>query len=71
MCNIAHNNTNSHWEYDVRGIPLARVCGHCAAEVLSRYSSRVLTEEQQLLAFGSIQVTEDDFYCDEPLDEDY
>jgi hypothetical protein len=37
-----HDRTNSWWEHDARGIPLARVCDHCKADVLKRYRPDVL-----------------------------
>lgn len=33
----------SYWAKDARGIPLARVCGDCEDERLSRYRPEVLT----------------------------
>lgn len=39
-----HNSTNSWWEYDGRGIPLARVCDTCKKQVLARYRPEVLND---------------------------
>ncbi len=38
------NPSNSWWESDARGIPLARVCNYCVKEVLSKYRPEVLTD---------------------------
>ena len=46
MRDCKHTNENSWWEYDARGIPLARVCDQCEKEVLSRYRPEVLTDSQ-------------------------
>ena len=37
-----HTKDNSWWEYDARGIPLARVCDKCRRDVLKRYRPDVL-----------------------------
>ena len=34
------------WEYDARGIPLAKVCNKCRAEKLRGYRPEVLTDSQ-------------------------
>lgn len=47
----------SWWENDARGIPLDRVCDDCVDEKLSRYRPEVLTDGN--------------YYCDEPVDEEY
>lgn len=39
-----HTRENSWWEYDARGIPLARVCDDCRAEKLRGFRSEVLKE---------------------------
>ncbi len=44
----------STWAYDARGIPLARVCGSCRKEKLSRYRPEVLTNAN--------------YECDEQID---
>lgn len=46
----------SWWEYDARGIPLARVCDQCRAEKLKGYRPEVLTDA--------------DYWHDEPIEED-
>ena len=40
-CN--HTKDESWWEYDARGIPLARVCDRCKAAKLKVYRPEVLT----------------------------
>lgn len=50
------SNKPSWWEYDARGIPLARVCTSCKREKLSRYRPEVLSNPN--------------YYCDEPMDAD-
>jgi hypothetical protein len=40
VCN--HTREESWWEYDARGIPLARVCDRCKAEKLKSYRPDVL-----------------------------
>jgi len=47
----------SYIEYDARGIPLTRCCRACRAERLSKYRPEVLTDQQ--------------YECDEPIEEDY
>ena len=44
----------SHWEYDARGIPLARVCPKCREEKLAKYRPEVLTDSN--------------YECDEPIE---
>lgn len=39
-CN--HTQDESWWEYDARGIPLARVCERCVSRVLGTYRRDVL-----------------------------
>jgi hypothetical protein len=36
----------SWWEYDARGIPLARVCDRCRRDKLAGYRPEVLTDSQ-------------------------
>ena len=36
-----HTKEDSWWEVDGRNIPLARVCGKCKDEVLSKYNPRI------------------------------
>jgi hypothetical protein len=55
-CN--HTHEDSWWEYDGRGIPLARVCDKCVEAVLAKYNPVVLSH-----------YTEAD--VDEQIDEDY
>ena len=54
MSNCDHTPQNSWWENDVMGIPLCRVCAKCEKEKLSTYRASVLTEEQQMTAFGKV-----------------
>lgn len=53
-CN--HTRENSWWEYDARGIPLAKVCARCVKRVLAQYRPEVLTDPN--------------YACDEAIDED-
>lgn len=46
----------SRWRNDARGIPLARVCEKCEKQKLSGYRPEVLTDPN--------------YYCDEPIEED-
>lgn len=46
----------SSWEYDARGIPLARVCPKCRDEKLKKFRPDVLTDSN--------------YWHDEPIDED-
>jgi hypothetical protein len=46
----------SWWENDARGIPLARVCIKCKRAKLSGYRPEVLTDSN--------------YECDEPIEED-
>jgi len=39
---IHTKDDGSWWEYDARGIPLARVCEKCKKEKLSKYRSEVI-----------------------------
>ncbi len=41
-----HSREDSWWEYDARGIPLARVCDKCRKEKLAGYRPEVLTDSQ-------------------------
>jgi hypothetical protein len=56
-CNCG-SGLSSHWEYDARGIPLAKVCSNCKAEKLSKFRREVLVDSN--------------YECDEPIEpEDY
>lgn len=44
MAHCNHTKDESWWEYDARGIPLARVCERCQAEKLASYRPDVLTD---------------------------
>lgn len=56
-CNCG-SGYSSHWEYDARGIPLAKVCSKCKAEKLSKFRQEVLVNPN--------------YECDEPIEaEDY
>lgn len=46
-----------YWENDARGIPLAKVCDKCKKEKLSKFRQDVLTNSN--------------YECDEPIEEDY
>lgn len=50
------HDTDSWWEYDARGIALARVCKHCRAEKLAKYRPEVLSDPN--------------YHADEPIEED-
>lgn len=39
---LTHTKENSWWEYDVRGIPLCRVCEECERDQLAKYKPEVL-----------------------------
>jgi len=56
-CQMHTKHDGSWWEYDAQGIPLARVCDHCAAEKLSKYRPEILS--------GYTQAD-----VDEPIDEE-
>jgi hypothetical protein len=43
-CTDTHTKCNSWWLHDAKGIPLARVCVECEAQVRDRYSPEVLGE---------------------------
>lgn len=47
----------SWWEYDARGIELARVCEKCVKEKLAGYRPEVLSNPN--------------YWADEPIDYDY
>lgn len=51
-----HTKDESWWEYDARGIPLARVCDKCREAKLGTYRPDVLTDP--------------DYWADEPIEED-
>lgn len=55
LCNCGSGN-ESWWEYDARGIPLARVCESCKQEKLSKYRKDVLDNPN--------------YEADEPIEED-
>ena len=55
-CTNPSHRDDSWWEYDARGIPLARVCDTCEKEVLSKYRPEVLTDSN--------------YYADEPIEEE-
>jgi len=50
------DKNESWWEYDARGLPLARVCDTCRAAKLAMYRPDVLTDPG--------------YWHDEPIDED-
>lgn len=37
---------SSHWQFDARGIALARTCTACHASKMARYRPEVLTDSQ-------------------------
>lgn len=51
-----HTKADSWWEYDARGIPLARVCAKCRKEKLKGYRPDVLTDPN--------------YWADEPIEEE-
>jgi hypothetical protein len=51
-----HTKDESWWEYDARGIPLARVCERCQKAVLAKYRPDVLTDGN--------------YWADEPIEPD-
>lgn len=55
-CNCGSGEPSS-WEYDARGIPLGRMCRKCRADRLSKFRPEVLTDPQ--------------YECYEPIEEDY
>ncbi len=57
MSHCEHTRDESWWEYDARGIPLARVCSKCKRERLSGYRREVLTNSN--------------YSHDEPISEDH
>lgn len=48
---------DSYWEYDAKGIPLARVCSKCKEKQLKVYRKEVLEDSN--------------YECDEPIDPEY
>lgn len=46
----------SRWVNDARGIPLGRVCRKCSSQKLSRFRREVLTDAN--------------YECDEPVEDD-
>jgi hypothetical protein len=71
-CDHAANPDSCWWERDVRGIPLCKVCDQCVKEKLSTYSPSVLSEEQQVTAFGKVVADSDYSACaGEQVEADY
>ena len=57
LCNCGSGQA-SWWEFDARGIPLARVCSKCRAVALKAYRIEILLNSN--------------YVCDEPIEaEDY
>lgn len=56
MAHCNHTVLESWWEYDARGIPLARVCDKCRAAKLAGYRPEVLSDPE--------------YYADEPIEEE-
>jgi hypothetical protein len=46
-CKRHTRDDGSWWESDARGIPLCRVCEHCAQEKLKTYRPEILTGYSQ------------------------
>lgn len=53
-CSDSHNEDNSWWEYDARGIPLKRVCEKCVKAELAKFRPDVLMDFN--------------YECDEPIE---
>ncbi len=66
-----HNTANSWWENDTKGIPLCRVCSKCEKAKLATYRPSVLTEEQQMTAFGKVVAESNYDGVEECLEADY
>jgi hypothetical protein len=71
MSNCNHTSNNSWWENDVRGIPLCRVCPKCEKAKLATYRPSVLSEEQQMTAFGKVADVPSYAGVDEQVESDY
>jgi hypothetical protein len=67
--NTCHTRETRDAEYDVKGIFLTFTCPKCRAEKLRTYSPMVLTEEQQMVAYGEVTATS--YPEEECLEEDY
>jgi hypothetical protein len=71
MSDCIHTSNNSWWERDVKNIPLCRVCSKCEKEKLATYRPSVLSDEQQMTAFGKV-VTESNYEgVEECMEADY
>ena len=68
-CN--HTPANSWWENDIHGIPLCRVCDKCEKARLSSYRPSVLSESQQMTAFGAVVAESNYDGVEECLEADY
>ena len=71
MSDCIHTPQNSEWQYDAKGIPLCRTCPKCEKEKLSHYRPSVLSEEQQMIAFGTVVAESNYEGVEECLDSDY
>jgi hypothetical protein len=71
MSNCNHTSNNSWWENDVKGIPLCRVCAKCEKEKLATYNPSVLSEEQQMTAFGKVAEVAPYEGVEETVEADY
>ncbi len=71
MSDCNHTSANSWWEHDAKGLPLCRVCSKCEKEKLATYRPSVLTEEQQMTAFGKVVAESNYDGVEECLDADY
>lgn len=50
------SNETSYWQHDARGIELCRTCDACHDRQMAKYRPEVLTDS--------------DYWCDEPIDEE-
>jgi hypothetical protein len=71
MSDCIHTPQNSEWQYDAKGIPLCRTCPKCEKAKLATYRPSVLTEEQQMIAFGKVVAESNYDGVEECLEADY
>lgn len=71
MCDHQTDPSICWWEYDVKGIALCKVCPACVKAKLSGYRPSVLSDEQQMTAFGKVVTTTPYEGVEEQVEADY
>ena len=70
-CDHNQNPNDCWWERDIKGIHLCKVCSVCEKEKLSKYDPSVLSEDQQITAFGRVVAASNYSAVEDQVESDY